>query len=189
MRYFDDIFPPGESSVYFKRGQTTYGDIKWVRLGELYRGYKLGIYTCDRLKKSMIQRGVADIPYMVTCLNALDHSPRCLERVFEEQAVNEVGLYCLRIFVNGIWRYVMVDDFVPTVTVNKKQEPLFLKVVPNKVYLNIWPFLVQKAYAKVYGSYEALLNGNLLDFMNELTGASVEILPLNSPNASLQLKK
>lgn len=62
-------------------------------------------------------------------------------------------MYLLRIFVNGIWKYVVVDDFIPTVTINGKQVPLFLDISPNKPFVNIWPFLLQKAYAKLYSSY------------------------------------
>lgn len=93
------------------------------------------------------------MPYLVTGFRALDTSIRCLERIFQDQKTNDIGLYCIRIFVNGIWKYILIDDFIPTIKVGNSQEPAFLKVIPKNNTINIWPFLVQKAYAKIYSSY------------------------------------
>ena len=78
---------------------------------------------------------------------------------------------------------MIVDDYVPTVGIGKNQVPLFVDVEGRrKDVVNIWPLLVLKAYAKVYGGYESLEEGNVADFMNELTGASVERLVLTEEN-------
>jgi len=34
----------------------------------------------------------------------------------------------------------------------------------------VWPFLIEKAYANYYSAYEKLRFGNVIDFMNEITG-------------------
>lgn len=36
--------------------------------------------------------------------------------------------------------------------------------------IEIWPFLLEKAYASYYCSYEAFRRGNAVDFIEELTG-------------------
>lgn len=75
---------------------------------------------------------------------------------------------------------MIVDDFIPTVIVGGRQTPLFVNVAGRKKdIVNIWPLLLLKAYAKVYSSYECLEDGTVFDFMNELTGASVEKLYIN----------
>jgi calpain-15 len=48
---------------------------------------------------------------------------------------------------------VLIDDFVP---VNEDGLPLFAKPHQN----DIWVMLVEKAQAKVYGSYENMLASN-----------------------------
>ena len=35
----------------------------------------------------------------------------------------------------------------------------------------LWPYLLEKAYANYYSSYENLCYGNPVDFVSELTGA------------------
>ncbi len=82
--------------------------------------------------------------------------------------------------MEGVWRYVLVDDTIPVLVRNRKYYPLFLNVAERqKNKVEIWPFLLQKAYAKTYSSYESLLNENSLDFLNEITGCSVERLLIN----------
>lgn len=50
-----------------------------------------------------------------------------------------------------------MDDYIPTITIGKNQVPLFIDIVgKRRDKINIWPFLLLKAYAKVYTSYEAL---------------------------------
>jgi len=40
----------------------------------------------------------------------------------------------------------------------------------NGETVNIWPFLIEKAFANYYSCYENLCFGNSLDFLSELTG-------------------
>jgi hypothetical protein len=58
--------------------------------------------------------------------------------------------------------------------------PAFLNVrVPQDGPIDVWPFLIEKAYANYYGSYEALGYGNMLDFVEEVTG---------SPSVAIRIK-
>ena len=41
--------------------------------------------------------------------------------------------------------------------------------------LEIWPFLLEKAYANYYANYESLHFGNTLDFLEEITGLPAQI--------------
>lgn len=85
-----------------------------------------------------------------------------LERVFEGQGVNPYGIYLVKIFQEHSWKYVIVDDFIP---VDADLRPAFLRVRPREGTVDIWPFLLEKAYANYYSSYEALTHGNPLDFI------------------------
>jgi len=46
--------------------------------------------------------------------------------------------------------------------------------------MEIWPFLLEKAFAKYYTSYESLQSGNIFDFLEELTNKTCEQYPLES---------
>lgn len=55
----------------------------------------------------------------------------------------------------------MIDDYVPVCESEGQWIPAFLDVScnnPNSI--QIWPFLLQKAFAKYYSNYECLELGN-----------------------------
>lgn len=36
-----------------------------------------------------------------------------LERIFEVKEVSEYGVYLVKIFQENVWKYVIIDDFIP----------------------------------------------------------------------------
>lgn len=67
----------------------------------------------------------------------------------------------------------------------KKYEPVFMechKINNKSSEIEIWPFLLQKAYAKYYGTYESLKSVEEVDFLEELTGCPTEVLDVKTEN-------
>lgn len=108
--------------------------------------------------------------------------PKLLERIFEEQTINQFGIYLVKIYQESIWKYIIVDDYIPVFKgQDGKIKPAYLNVrVANHGPIDIWPFLLEKAYANYYSSYEALHYGNIVDFVEELTGVPSEKIKLKS---------
>lgn len=94
------------------------------------------------------------------CFQAYSWVFTCVEAVFKDAAILrdtlftsydvDHGVYGIRVYVDGRWRYVIVDDYLP---VNEKNELMFTKPVDNKYF---WPCILEKALAKMYGGYLAL---------------------------------
>lgn len=63
--------------------------------------------------------------------------------------LNSAGVYTVRFFMDGQWRFIVLDDFLP---VNRKGELIFTKPTNNAV----WPCLLEKAVAKLHGGYHLL---------------------------------
>jgi hypothetical protein len=57
--------------------------------------------------------------------------------------------------------------------------PAFLNVHSYDNRVDIWPFLLQKAYAKYYSTYDSLANGNIYDFVEEISGVFMQTLPIS----------
>ena len=70
------------------------------------------------------------------------------------QSWNDEGCYAVRLNCCGAWRVVVVDDYLPC---GADGRPCFAQL-PNSP-CQFWPLLVEKAFAKLYGSYEAIQGG------------------------------
>ncbi|CAB9519809.1 Calpain-type cysteine protease DEK1 [Seminavis robusta] len=78
---------------------------------------------------------------------------------------NDVGAYVNRLNRAGVWKYVVVDDYLPVC--DKSLKPMF---ATNKQEDNeLWVAILEKAFAKVYGSYGNLQNGRTLQAVTEMT--------------------
>lgn len=64
---------------------------------------------------------------------------------------------------------MIIDDYIPVKDVNGEYIPLYLNFTELSRYkhddIEIWPFLLEKAYANYYSNYESLHYGNTLDYI------------------------
>lgn len=70
--------------------------------------------------------------------------------------MNKAGIYLLTFFVNGKLTPVVVDDYIP---VTQKNKPAFASTKDQE----LWVILLEKAWAKLHGSY-ARTEGGLPSF-------------------------
>ncbi|ENN74877.1 hypothetical protein YQE_08542, partial [Dendroctonus ponderosae] len=79
----------------------------------------------------------------------------------------DVNTYKFRFWHFGEWREVVVDDKLPT----HKGRLVHLQCSNSTEF---WAALLEKAYAKFYGSYESLLAGTTTKALQDLTGGIVQ---------------
>ena len=94
-------------------------------------------------------------------------------------------MYLIRLCHDGFWKAVLVDDFFP---VYANLRLAFSKVQKIKLPLltlqlkarrkQLWVPLIEKALAKLYGSYEALDGGHITEGLSVLTGYPCERIGL-----------
>ena len=95
-------------------------------------------------------------------------TPICVKRILETSEISSYGMYGAWLFIDGIWQCVVIDDLFPTYN----GKPIFSRNNENE----IWVMLLEKAYAKVYESYQAIEFGVVGLALSALTGAPYEYL-------------
>ena len=82
-------------------------------------------------------------------------------------------------YKNGLERHVCIDDYFVT-----KQ----CKIVYAKANDHVtWVPLVEKAYAKVHGSFKNIEGGKAYEAMRDLTGAPAYLYDINQANLAQEL--
>ena len=61
--------------------------------------------------------------------------------------VNKTGIYMVYLYVNGVRKPIIVDDFIPVWPQNN--EPVFAMGRQQE----LWMILLEKAWAKLHGTY------------------------------------
>ncbi|KAH6559054.1 hypothetical protein KP509_1Z029900 [Ceratopteris richardii] len=101
--------------------------------------------------------------------------------VFITPSYNDEGIYTVRFCIQGEWVPVVVDDWIPC---EAKGKPAF---ATSRKHNELWVSILEKAYAKVHGSYEALEGGFVHDALVDLTGGAGEEIDMSSAQAQIDL--
>ena len=177
--FIDYSFPPNDSSLYKalapgeKAGKRI--AVEWKRPKDFMQGdfhiFHEGIEPGD------IRQGALGDCWFLCAIAALTEFPILVEDLFPEDSkdVNDAGVYNVRFCKNGIWQNVRVDDYFPCYPGGG---PIYSRSNGNE----LWVLLLEKAYAKVNGSYEACKSGWAFEGMMDLTGAPFKTIRLDDPD-------
>jgi hypothetical protein len=80
---------------------------------------------------------------------------RDIREVLITERYNREGIYTVRFNIEGAWKPVVVDDYLPC-KAKRPDEPVF---ATSSKAGELWVSILEKAYAKLHGCYEALEGG------------------------------
>lgn len=69
----------------------------------------------------------------------------------------------MKINKNGVWQELTIDDYMPCAL---EGAPLFTRAHGNE----LWVMLLEKAYAKLHGSFANIENGHPNEALQDFTG-------------------
>ena len=105
--------------------------------------------------------------YFLATLSSLAEFPERVKQMFVTQEINAAGIYLMRFYVNGVETLVVVDDYLP---VTEYGTPAFATCRDGE----LWVSLLEKAWAKLHGTY-ARTEGGLPSFAaNHIMGVPSE---------------
>lgn len=116
------------------------------------------------------QGGLGDCWFLAGMAIVADVRPDLFEKIFmpHDQKNATLGVYSVRFFKNGEWQVVTVDDHVPaSCKPGYYERIMYVNMVKGG---EVWPMILEKAYAKLHGSYEAIEAGHTSDALTDLTG-------------------
>jgi calpain-15 len=127
----------------------------WKRPSEVYGDQEFKIY--ENIGPNDIKQGKCGDCYFLASLSALAEYPERIKNIFITKEVNEAGCYAVSLFVNGERRTVVVDDYFPydnhrgTWAFSRPSEDQDEAI--GRGCKEIWVLILEKAWAKVFGSY------------------------------------
>ncbi|XP_034934102.1 calpain-A isoform X2 [Chelonus insularis] len=172
----DPEFPAVDSSLYFSRRPDRY--IEWKRPMEIADDPQLFVEGYSRFD---VQQGELGDCWLLAAVANLTMYPQLFFQVVpEDQSFGEdyAGIFHFRFWQYGRWVDVVIDDRLPTY----HGQLMYLHSAENNEF---WSALLEKAYAKLHGSYEALKGGTTCEAMEDFTGGVTEMYQMDETPPNL----
>jgi len=158
LHFIDVDFPPTKTSL----GHTK-SSVQWRRITDIFDSPTM-FQTID--PSDILQGSLGDC-WFLSSLASVSERPNLIKRLMKTKKINECGIYEVSLFKKGILHTYILDEYLPCSPFGK---PIFTKTKSSE----LWTMLLEKAYAKSFGSYEALVSGDSCDGLTDLTGCPVE---------------
>ena len=183
----DKIFPPKKSSLcpFDKEGWKLpedvpeddlegWEEINWCRAEEIKQFKDYDVFVDGATVDDIKQGSIGDC-YFLSTVGSLCNYRNFLENIFSTKEKNEDHFYGVYLYLNGRWKLVLIDDYLPY-----KRTSMFKEITFSTSFQNeLWVALIEKAWAKVNGCYARIANGGLCyEAFDVLTEAYTEHIEL-----------
>ena len=148
---------------------------KWVRLSEKYGSNKYSLFGSKGVTPKDIYQGSIGNCWFMSAMSAIAEKPNRIENMFlnTSNSIEAKGIYGVNMYALGVPITIIVDDFIPMYTSKSTgfDYPLFADVAGDN---SVWGAIMEKAFAKFYGSYKNTVGGVPRMAVRSLVGGPYE---------------
>lgn len=157
--------------------------IEWIRADEIPElndeDGELAVFAGAIDPDDIKQGGLGDCYYLCV-LAALTEKPERIQRLIDVEKTNDKGIWAVTLYKNGVAQEIIMDNYIPC----RDGRPCFSRANGNE----LWVLMMEKAWAKVHGTYERIEAGQCSDAMRDLTGApSYSLNTVEDPDVEANL--
>ena len=178
-RKYDDVeFFPDDSALYDDPNEFPdyhNPEYQWVRPEDISEAPKLLV---DGIAPGDVKQGALGDCWLLGAFSCLATNPQLLRNLIVFDGM-EYGFCVFQFFKNGEWQKVFVDTFIPFNPTGK--HPLYAHCQDPSEF---WVPLLEKAYAKLHGSYQKLHGGAMNIGLVDLTGGIAEKFNFKDPDTA-----
>ncbi|KAL1917767.1 uncharacterized protein VTP21DRAFT_3601 [Calcarisporiella thermophila] len=200
--FIDERFPPGALSLGTRLPELGEGNIEWKRIKDICPNPILVQLKEDGTIGNDVIQGAVGNCWLIAGMTVLRIHPPLVDKVvpywrqqgweynleFPQTIIGEEryrtldehpGVFRFRFYHFGEWVEVVVDDYLPTCDGQ-------LVYARSSNPREFWPSLLEKAYAKLCGSYESLETGSASMAFIEFTGRVSETIEMFGPHIKMR---
>ncbi|CAL8090943.1 unnamed protein product [Orchesella dallaii] len=170
----DPEFAAEDASVYFSKNEAR--GFQWMRPHEITSDPQFFVSGASRFD---VKQGELGDCWLLAAVANLTLNEKLFHDVVPEDNSFEsdyCGVFHFRFWQYGQWVDVVIDDRLPT----KYGKLVFMHSEDSNEF---WSALLEKAYAKLHGSYEALKGGTTCEALEDFTGGVTEMYEVkNGPD-------
>lgn len=167
-KFIDRVFPPNETSLirgnHFRKQDRKWKRIKWIRASD-YR-VNSTIFP-EKFYPREIKQGALNNCSFLSVIAALAENSDHVHSMFITDKTNPYGIYGVYLCKDGEKKQIIIDDYFPC------DNKMNIECFSTGCTGTLWVQILEKCYAKAYGSYSNSETKDIERIIQDLTCAPI----------------